>query len=73
MWNNIRNPPFISQGQNGPEFIAGGFSNQFGIETYLVAAIYGLVSFGIVMLAHAKNVDGSNQKGFDFFNIKSLL
>ena len=40
MWNTIRNPPFIASNQNGqPSFIAGGFQNQYGVETFIVAAM----------------------------------
>ena len=40
MWNTIRNPPFIAAGQNGQaSYIAGGFQNQHGVETFIVAGI----------------------------------
>lgn len=40
MWNNIRNAPYLSMGGNGKiEYFAGGFQNQHGVETQIVAAI----------------------------------
>lgn len=40
MWNTIRNPPFIAAGDGGrADFIAGGFQNQYGVETFIVASL----------------------------------
>src|SRR5271155_4167111 len=40
MFNAIRHTPYISSdGRGGFNYIAGGFQNQFGIETQIVAAI----------------------------------
>jgi hypothetical protein len=40
MWNTIRNPPFMPVGRDGGlSLIAGGFQNQFGVETFIVAGI----------------------------------
>lgn len=40
MWNNIRGAPYMSMGQNGKvEYFAGGFQNQLGVETQIVASI----------------------------------
>ena len=40
MWNTIRNPPFIAAGPNGEaSFIAGGFQNQYAVETFIVAGL----------------------------------
>jgi oligosaccharyltransferase complex subunit gamma len=51
MWNTIRQPPFIAMGRNGePLYFAGGFQQQFGIETVIVAFCYSLISFSIIVL-----------------------
>ncbi|KAJ3346707.1 oligosaccharyl transferase subunit ost3/OST6 [Kappamyces sp. JEL0680] len=64
MWNNIRNPPFIANDNGRAAFIAGGFQNQFGIETFMVAALYGLVSFSMYHLAVVvPQQRASNQRG----------
>lgn len=40
MWNTIRTPPYVMMGPAGKvEYIAGGFQNQYGAETQIVAAI----------------------------------
>lgn len=52
MFNTIRKTPYIaSDGQGGISYIAGGFQNQFGFETQMVAAIYAVLSFATVHLA----------------------
>ncbi len=51
MWNTIRNPPFIAMGRDGKaSFFAGGFQQQFGIETVFVASLYALVSLSVIVL-----------------------
>ncbi len=40
MFNHIRKVPYVAgNGQGGISYFAGGFSNQFGMETQIVAAI----------------------------------
>ena len=40
MFNHIRNVPYVSgDGNGGLSFFAGGFQNQFGLETQIVAAM----------------------------------
>lgn len=40
MFNHIRKVPYISgDGKGGITYFAGGFQNQFGLETQIVAAI----------------------------------
>ncbi|KAF7511226.1 hypothetical protein GJ744_005123 [Endocarpon pusillum] len=52
MYNHIRKVPYVSgDGKGGITYFAGGFSNQFGMETQIVAAIYGLLSFATIALA----------------------
>jgi len=38
-------------GRGGVSYFAGGFSNQYGLETQIVAAIYGFLSFATISLA----------------------
>ncbi|KAI9812630.1 MAG: oligosaccharyl transferase subunit ost3/OST6 [Pycnora praestabilis] len=52
MFNHIRKVPYISgDGKGGINYFAGGFSNQFGLETQIVAAMYGVLSFATISLA----------------------
>ncbi|KAH8704696.1 putative oligosaccharyl transferase subunit [Talaromyces proteolyticus] len=52
MFNHIRKVPYVAgDGKGGISYFAGGFSNQFGMETQIVAAIYGLLSFATIALA----------------------
>jgi oligosaccharyltransferase complex subunit gamma len=40
MFNHIRKVPYVSgDGKGGITYFAGGFSNQFGMETQIIAAI----------------------------------
>jgi len=40
MFNHIRKVPYVSgDGRGGMSYFAGGFSNQFGLETQIVAAM----------------------------------
>lgn len=40
MWNSIRNAPYLQMNANGKaEYFAGGFQNQYGAETHIVAAV----------------------------------
>lgn len=40
MFNHIRKVPYVSgDGKGGVSYFAGGFSNQFGLETQIVAAM----------------------------------
>ncbi|KAH8685937.1 hypothetical protein BGZ60DRAFT_396503 [Tricladium varicosporioides] len=52
MFNHIRKVPYVAgDGRGGVSYFAGGFSNQFGLETQIVAAMYGLLSFATISLA----------------------
>jgi oligosaccharyltransferase complex subunit gamma len=69
MWNTIRTPPFVAKGHDGnPQYIAGGFQQQFGVETFIVAVLYGLVSFSVILLTDiTKQSPAAKQKGnFEF-------
>ncbi|CCF50733.1 hypothetical protein NDA11_005308 [Ustilago hordei] len=51
MWNSIRGAPYVAIGAGGrPEYFAGGFQNQYGVETQIVAAIYSLLAFSFIAL-----------------------
>lgn len=40
MFNHIRKVPYVAKnGQGGVSYIAGGFSNQYGLETQIVAVM----------------------------------
>ncbi|KAI1345058.1 OST3/OST6 family protein [Xylariaceae sp. FL0016] len=52
MFNQIRKVPYVAgDGRGGITYFAGGFQNQFGLETQIVAFIYGLLSFATISLA----------------------
>ncbi|RDW57996.1 oligosaccharyl transferase [Coleophoma cylindrospora] len=52
MFNHIRKVPYVAgDGRGGISYFAGGFSNQYGLETQIVAAMYGLLSFATISLA----------------------
>ncbi|KAL8834614.1 MAG: hypothetical protein Q9176_007393 [Flavoplaca citrina] len=52
MFNHIRKVPYVAgDGKGGISYFAGGFSNQFGLETQIVAAMYGTLSFATIALA----------------------
>ncbi|KAI8080263.1 uncharacterized protein B0P05DRAFT_540620 [Gilbertella persicaria] len=51
MWNRIRTPPFLMPGKNGEiNYIASGFSSQLGVESQIVASIYGILAFSLIAL-----------------------
>ena len=51
MFNTIRHTPYAQpNGRGGFNYIAGGFQNQFGVETQIIAAIYGLLAFTTMAL-----------------------
>ncbi|KAF2853939.1 magnesium transporter protein-like protein 1 precursor [Plenodomus tracheiphilus IPT5] len=52
MFNHIRKTPYVAgDGKGGINYFAGGFSNQFGLESQIVAAIYGVLAFATISLA----------------------
>ncbi|GES62710.1 oligosaccharyl transferase subunit [Aspergillus terreus] len=52
MFNHIRKVPYVvGDGKGGISYFAGGFQNQFGMETQIVAAIYAVLSFAVIALA----------------------
>ncbi|KAM0789294.1 hypothetical protein ACM66B_000134 [Microbotryomycetes sp. NB124-2] len=53
MWNQIRKPPYMQAGPKGQvSYVTGGYSNQLGIETHIVAAIYAVLGFSAFALSH---------------------
>ncbi|KAK4613323.1 Magnesium transporter protein 1 [Fulvia fulva] len=52
MFNHIRKVPYVqADGKGGVSYFAGGFQSQFGLETQIVAAMYGVLSFATISLA----------------------
>ncbi|KAL1590558.1 hypothetical protein WHR41_00608 [Cladosporium halotolerans] len=52
MFNHIRKVPYVAASpKGGVSYFAGGFQNQFGLETQIVAAMYGILSFATISLA----------------------
>ncbi|KAH9892241.1 hypothetical protein F4778DRAFT_784607 [Xylariomycetidae sp. FL2044] len=52
MFNQIRKTPYVAgDGRGGVSYFAGGFQNQFGLETQIIAFIYGVLSFATIALA----------------------
>ncbi|KAL4874195.1 hypothetical protein BDV12DRAFT_159312 [Aspergillus spectabilis] len=52
MFNHIRKVPYVvGDGRGGISYFASGFSNQFGMETQIVAAMYAVLSFSAIALA----------------------
>ncbi|KAH9861580.1 hypothetical protein J1614_011330, partial [Plenodomus biglobosus] len=52
MFNHIRKTPYVSgNSKGGISYFAGGFQNQFGLESQIVAAIYGVLAFATISLA----------------------
>ncbi|KAI5462739.1 hypothetical protein BGZ63DRAFT_223397 [Mariannaea sp. PMI_226] len=52
MFNHIRKVPYVAgDGRGGVSYVAPGFQSQFGLETQIVAALYGVLSFCAISLA----------------------
>ncbi|KAG6011601.1 hypothetical protein E4U43_008220 [Claviceps pusilla] len=52
MFNHIRKVPYVAgDGRGGITYFIGGFQNQLGLETQIVAAMYGILSFCTIALA----------------------
>ena len=50
MYNTIRHTPYLqANGRGGFSYIAGGFQNQYGIETQIVASIC-TSTFGMILI-----------------------
>ncbi|KAI0383244.1 hypothetical protein F5Y04DRAFT_31587 [Hypomontagnella monticulosa] len=52
MFNQIRKVPYVAgDGRGGVTYWASGFQSQFGLETQIVAFMYGVLSFATISLA----------------------
>ncbi|KAK9247181.1 hypothetical protein V1506DRAFT_533191 [Lipomyces tetrasporus] len=52
MFNNIRHTPYVAGNRNGGvQYIAPGFSSQYGFETQAIAVLYAFLAFGAISLA----------------------
>ncbi|KEY66720.1 hypothetical protein S7711_06768 [Stachybotrys chartarum IBT 7711] len=52
MFNHIRKVPYVAgNGRGGVSYFAGNFQSQYGLETQVVAALYGILSFCVISLA----------------------
>ncbi|KAL1902075.1 oligosaccharyl transferase subunit ost3/OST6 [Ceratocystis pirilliformis] len=52
MFNHIRKVPYVAMTRDGGiSYFAGGFQNQLGLETQVIAALYGILSFCSISLA----------------------
>ncbi|KAH6617323.1 hypothetical protein F5144DRAFT_586170 [Chaetomium tenue] len=52
MFNHIRNVPYVAgDGRGGISYFANGFQNQYGLETQIVAAMYGILALSSISLA----------------------
>ncbi|KAF4999715.1 hypothetical protein FGRMN_2280 [Fusarium graminum] len=52
MFNHIRKVPYVTgDGKGGISYVAPGFQQQLGLETQIVAALYGVLSFCAITLA----------------------
>ncbi|EXJ53954.1 hypothetical protein A1O7_09291 [Cladophialophora yegresii CBS 114405] len=52
MFNHIRKVPYVAgNGRGGISYFAGGFQNQYGMETQIVAGMYALLAFAAINLA----------------------
>ncbi|KAH7324453.1 OST3/OST6 family protein [Stachybotrys elegans] len=52
MFNHIRKVPYVAgDGKGGISYFSGNFQSQYGLETQVVAAIYGILSFCAISLA----------------------
>ncbi|KAL1993390.1 hypothetical protein VTN49DRAFT_3339 [Thermomyces lanuginosus] len=52
MFNQIRQMPYVAgNGRGGISYFARGFSSQFGLETQIIAALYGSLAFSTITLA----------------------
>jgi len=50
MFTRIRAMPFAQNTNAGPQWIASGYQNQFGAETYIVATLYGTLGLSQIAL-----------------------
>ncbi|KAK9346686.1 hypothetical protein V1522DRAFT_428453 [Lipomyces starkeyi] len=52
MFNNIRHTPYVAGNRDGGvQYVAPGFSSQYGFETQAIAVLYAFLAFGAISLA----------------------
>ncbi|CAK7271420.1 oligosaccharyl transferase subunit ost3/OST6 [Sporothrix epigloea] len=82
MFNHIRRVPYVTgDGRGGVSYFAGGFQNQLGMESQIIGALYGILSFAAISLAVKvpRIVDKKTQQvvallwGFVIFFVYSFL
>lgn len=63
MFNHIRKVPYVAgDGKGGISYFAGGFTNQFGLESQIVAAICKYIQGTILRQGDAPNVSLTDSK-----------
>ncbi|KAK0615048.1 hypothetical protein B0T17DRAFT_497832 [Bombardia bombarda] len=75
MFNHIRKVPYVaSNGKGGVSYFAGGFQNQYGMETQVIAAIYGVLSFAAISLVvKVPRITDARTQGIAIFAWGSIL
>jgi len=63
MWNHIRGPPLVHKTQQGVAYIHGSSQGQFVLETYFVMILYGMITFGMILLTEAAEVTSDTNNG----------
>jgi oligosaccharyltransferase complex subunit gamma len=59
MFNHIRKVPYVAgDGRGGVSYFAGGFSNQYGLETQIVAAMCKFLDVEILLFSNKCLPDG---------------
>jgi oligosaccharyltransferase complex subunit gamma len=52
MFNHIRKVPYVAgDGKGGISYFASNFQSQYGLETQIIAAVYGILTFCVIALA----------------------
>ncbi|GMK56493.1 hypothetical protein CspeluHIS016_0303330 [Cutaneotrichosporon spelunceum] len=52
MWNKIKGAPYVQAGPGGRvSWVAGGYQNQLGIESQVVAVLYGVLALTVIVLS----------------------
>ncbi|KAI9294338.1 hypothetical protein K502DRAFT_317116 [Neoconidiobolus thromboides FSU 785] len=51
MWNSIRQPAYSRMARNGAiQWYASGFQEQYGLESHVIAFIYGIATFAVIYI-----------------------
>ncbi|CAG8547422.1 7568_t:CDS:2 [Paraglomus occultum] len=50
MWNQIRTPPYVISQHGRVSYVASGFQSQFGLESQIVAVMYGVCALSTIAL-----------------------